>query len=269
MSAETDIAPSLDRSGEPWVGRFPGLGTVRVAVDGGYDVEVDPRLVDDTAAHDALEFGWAEPLSFIRRGFQLAVATTLVPGGQDAGAGAVPRPALMVSGRVETVASLTLALADREWLVVADGFTPVRATSAVTASPRRAPVITPRRVPLPAGRVEGTQLRPGGTAVSAEAGTWPMTAPVVARVAVLDRALWTGPDLVEVRGRDRIGPEVAVLGPLSIDAPSASAEALAAELAVASIPLIRLRWPDSPDADELRAHSLAELLDWWQGVQRP
>ncbi len=48
--------PSLDRSGEPWVGVFPTLGTVRVHADGTVDVDLaadDGDTAEDPALREA------------------------------------------------------------------------------------------------------------------------------------------------------------------------------------------------------------------------
>lgn len=61
------VAPS----GE-WIARFPGLGTIEVRPSGDFSVRVDPSSGGDDdpdCRERALRFGWAEPLSYARRGF--------------------------------------------------------------------------------------------------------------------------------------------------------------------------------------------------------
>lgn len=146
----TEDRPSLDRPPTgPWVGRFPGLGTVTVAEDG----QVTATPEDGTGADDgeelalreaALRYGWGEALSFARRGFSLAHGAALSPL-----ADAADQPGgtcLILTGDPHDVAIVILQLVDVGWSVMGDKYTPTRwEDSVLVAYPREAPVLIAHR----------------------------------------------------------------------------------------------------------------------------
>lgn len=58
-AATNPLAPTLDRSSEPWVGEFPGLGRVLITADGEVTVEVEQPAAEGAAGRSAAE-GTAE-----------------------------------------------------------------------------------------------------------------------------------------------------------------------------------------------------------------
>lgn len=131
--------PVLDTAVEPWYGHFPGLGEIWVASDGSTRVkpEVTPASVNDSLEQRrrALSSGWADPLSWHRRGFWLL-----------AGVAASPAPHLgclvleASAGRAERVLA---RLSERGWQFLADHPTPARIEGeALVAHPRGTPFLT-------------------------------------------------------------------------------------------------------------------------------
>jgi hypothetical protein len=175
---------TLDRSGDTWVGTFPGLGQVRVHADGSYDITCDDVAGGDTAPedtpeaatdstsarYDALRHGWARPLSLVRRGFELLSGAVLAPPSAPVSpesvsaspSGAVPfPPALVVTGRPHDVAIVVATLAARGWSVLGDRFVPVNWSDehgTFVAYPTDAPVLVGERRARKAG-FDGTPVR--------------------------------------------------------------------------------------------------------------
>jgi hypothetical protein len=274
-------APVLDRTGDSWIGTFPGLGRVVVDPSGGYRVEPDRALAGDPAARDALEFGWAEPLSLVRRGLRLAAATTMVPGPPVDAGGTGPLGALMISGRVDTVAQVALGLAGLGWRLVSDGFTPIATTPALVAHPRRAPWIAPRHLAGLTTQTDGPRLRPGATAQRIDSPRHDAPVPVAARLAVVDTPLRSGSPIEPITGRHRMGARYQLLGPGPLGIGLSGEQAMAEEMSLASVPMALAYWPaeslaDAPadaaadavaldDAahDAERSAALDRLQQWW------
>jgi hypothetical protein len=157
MSMPTSTVVGLDRTGDVWVGTFPGLGTVRVGADGHIAAEAEPGQgpdADETTEqrHAALVHGWGEPLALARQGYHVAHGAALVPpaDGADGAGGADGRApaALLVSGDLHDTAIVVLGLAARGWQVLADRLTPLTwpsDDSAPVAYPRHAPVVASAR----------------------------------------------------------------------------------------------------------------------------
>ncbi len=295
MSSSPSATVGLDRSGEPWVGTFPGLGSVRVWADGRVeadperDVEADPEGAveagggepgpDGGPGHDgdradhgepaelrraALVHGWGEPLALARLGFRLAHGTAMVAPGADR--------CLLVSGDPHDAAIVVLGLAARGWQVLADRLTPVTidvltgaggapaAGSGIIAHPRPGPVLTSAWRASRAG-IEGTPVRADTDAVVvavARADTpHPVTAVVTARIRRPHDPL-----LDELRGHRRV--EVAngllaggALAP-STDVHQGASASMARTMRLAALPMAAVHVdPAEPDL------SVDALLDWW------
>lgn len=146
VSRTHDLAPTLDRSCEPWVGVFPGLGRITVAVDGSVDVEPDPTGSEDhTLREQALRFGWAEGLSWARRGYQLASGSAVCPPGTGpAETGSVG--CVLLTGDLHDVRMVLADLVKRSWRVMSDRITPTQwENGRLIAHPREAPILMARR----------------------------------------------------------------------------------------------------------------------------
>lgn len=139
MTAPFTRPPVLDTSVEPWFGHFPGLGEIWVTADGSTRVrpEPTPASPDDSLEQRrrALTYGWADPLSWHRRGFWLLAAVAASP---DPDLGCLVFEAS--TGRAERVLD---RLSERGWQFVADRPTPVRVEGeAVVAHSRGTPYLT-------------------------------------------------------------------------------------------------------------------------------
>lgn len=259
------LGPQLDRSGEPWIGTFPGLGTVRVHADGSYVVDVAPA--GDAGARDALEFGWAEPLSMTRRGLRLAHATTLLSPGADA----YPDPpgALMLSGRQQAVAEVAVCLADHGWRLIAHGFTPVETSGSLIAHPRRAPWVAPRHLIVSSPLADDTRVRPDATLQFVRGARHDQPAMVHGRLSITvdDTPRADESAVIPIRGSHRMSADHQVLSPMQAGRDVPAAQIMREEVLLASIPLGRLRWPTlaAPTGAEVET-TLVQVLAWWREV---
>lgn len=131
----------LDRSLDVWVGRFPGVGSIRIHVDGRTEIDVDSSLDTDGSSDEdkrqALLFGWAEPLSLVRRGFVLVHGLAAHHPDRDA--------ALLVGGDVHDTAVAAAGLARRGWSLMGDRVVPlVLEEHRILVHPRSAPIVMAR-----------------------------------------------------------------------------------------------------------------------------
>jgi len=148
---------SLDRTGDPWVGVFVGLGRVEVHADGRIEVSVDDQPSDTDTDTDtdqpedvelrraALVNGWGEPLALLRTGYELIHGTALRP---PANADQHSTVALVLTGHSHDVIIVSLGLLATGWQLIADRLVPVTwddATGVLTAHPRPAPMLASGR----------------------------------------------------------------------------------------------------------------------------
>ncbi len=143
MTFVTDYpaGPTLDRSGEVWIGSLPGLGSIAVGPDGAVDVTAETGGSEDPYLRaQALRYGWAEGLSFVRRGYLIASGAAACPGTSSPSC-------VLFSGDPHDVAIVLAELVRRHgWAVMGDRFTPVRwQGDDLVAVGREAPVLIARR----------------------------------------------------------------------------------------------------------------------------
>lgn len=168
----TEDRPSLERpQSGPWVGLFPGLGSV--TVDEGGEVAVAPEEgcgpddgEDPALREAALRYGWGEALSFARRGFSLAHGAAICP---PATTPAQPaETCLILTGDPHDAAIVILHLVGLGWTVMGDKYTPTLwEDGALVAHPRTAPVLVAARRLLK-NEIEGVKVRAHTDARSVE-----------------------------------------------------------------------------------------------------
>lgn len=256
--------PTLDQSGEPWVGSFPGLGEVLVHADG----SVETRVVRDEAEDPAtlgnrertLRFGWGEPLALVRRGLMCLDGSGVVA--PDAHQGC-----LLIVGDPADTSVVLLELAQRGWSVLADRFVPTSWTEGgLLAHPRAGPVLVPRSRSQRAG-VPGREIRSHTDAVEIDMPR-ALTPALVGGVVRLRRRLPNERTIQQITGGDRLAAAAAL--PLSgvFAIPRArgseaaeAARTLADHLRLARAPFAELRL----DRGSIEL-AILELLRWWQTV---
>ena len=230
-------APRLDCTVEPWHGVFPGLGECWVAADGTTRVEPSPVEAGDPSGdavvdtveqrREALLHGWAEPLSWRRRGHDLAQASALVTPGAT---GAV---LVLDHGQGLALTRLRHELAGRGWRVLSESPTPyVVEGDGLVLLPREAPLLGARRAPD-----ERWDSRPARGDTDTVVVSWPRHTVPVRLVGLLE--LRTPhlrlPDIEPLVGRVKV-PLVARLEGGGI-----------------------WRWEPDPDPDRIRLDHVARL----------
>lgn len=260
-----DELVTLNRDVEPWVGSFPGLGTVHVASDGSFEVSVveDGAGAEDVARRRrALTHGWAEPLSLARRGFVMINGAALVPPAAD-GAGC-----LVVRGEHSELSRTAIALAQRGWSVLADRVTPATWEGQhLVAHPTSAPIVGHTRLAGLHG-VGGDRVRVDSNVTTLNLARCAVGQPVVAHVSVGFRRP-KEQHLSVLSGHARFNATSVMLagGVLSHHdstlAPADRAkEAMAEQMRFASLPSADVR------LDEDSAEALEALMIWWESVPR-
>ncbi len=255
----------LDRTGDVWVGTFPGLGTVRVWADGRIAAEAEPAQgpdADETAEqrHAALIHGWGEPLALARQGYHVAHAAALVPPASDDQSGPV---ALLVAGDLHDTAIVVLGLAARGWRVLADRLTPLTWPGdggAPVAHPRQAPVVASARR---AERFElpTTPTRAHTDAVTVDVARATQPRPLGAIVTVRIRRPHD-PLLDLLRGHRRVETAQGLIAAGALTAQSGDddhpAAAMARTLRLAALPMAAIHLDPVDPAPALDA-----LIAWW------
>jgi hypothetical protein len=253
------VGPFLDRSGEPWRGVFPTLGTVRVHADGSIHVELEPDLSDEpeepALRESALRFGWGEPLSWVRRGYRCAWGSGLVaPDGNGC---------LIVRGSMHDVAIVLLELVSDGWSVLADHIVPTAwADGVLQAYPRDAPVlVSDRRARR--RELEGVNVRGLSDAVRVDVARATSPQPVRAIASVGARRP-AEPVLDVLMGHERFSAAASVMigGVMVAEATDADQGRVMREhLELAKLRFVTLRF----DEDTLGA-DVAELCAWWSDL---
>ncbi len=290
--APADLEPSLDRSGEVWVGVFPGLGSVSIDEEGGIEVSVEPAAPadsdapdageDDTLREQALRYGWAEGLSFARRGFTLAGGAAMSPPGDADGC-------LILCGDPHDAAIVMIELVKQGWTVMGDRFTPTQWEGpTLVAYPRQAPLIIAAQRLAKAG-LEGSKIRAHTDARSVDLPRTGDPQPVVAVCTMQMRkpdedvlAPLTGHERFEAAAGLMMGgalypaiehqddeqpdelDEAATAAWREARVKEVAAESLSKHLQLTTLPYSRLRI-DSKTAED----DAAALVTWWESAIAP
>jgi hypothetical protein len=250
----------LDRTGEPWVGKFPGLGTVSVHADGSFDVVAEPdhseRAEEIGRREDALRYGWAEPLSFVRRGYRCAWGTALAVPGGDTG--------ILLQGDPHGVGVgvVFAELVGLGWRLISDRIVPTQwVEGQLLAFPRDAPALLSRQCVDSAG-LDGVEVRAHTDAVAVDVDR--VSRPIAVSALVTVDVRRPGDPVVEALSgheRFRIAASVMITGVMAVERvephDGASDVVLREHLDMAALPFVRLRYEeDSVGVD------VAELCAW-------
>ncbi len=257
-------SPTLDRTVEPWLGTFPGLGSIAVAQDGSVEIVAEANQEEDATLRErALRFGWAEGLSLVRRGFILAGGAAVCPpddsGEQNPGVAAT-HGVLILTGDPHDVVIVIAELVDRGWSVMSDRFTPVQwQQGRLTAYPREAPVLMASRRAKKLQR-EGQKVRAHTDALDVDLPRCALPREVTAVAQVSMRRPNEVP-LAESTGQKRFESAAGLmLGGVLRDPSSAdleAGEAMADHLRLASLRYSNLRIESGTISEDVDA-----LIQW-------
>lgn len=208
----------------------------------------------------ALRYGWAEPLSLVRQGFQLFGGAGVVPPGGGSSC-------LMLHGDVHDTALVLLAFVSLGWSVLGDRFVPTRwQEGQLVAYPTDSPVLLSKRRAEKRG-ISGTKVRSHTDALEIDVPRSDSPADV-AGVALLRIARPEDEVLTVLTGHERFEPAVnyqvaGVLGRFTAEGLPAAPpkEVMAEHLRLAAIPAVRLSFSE----DALEAN-LAALVAWWDAL---
>lgn len=229
--------PTLTEDGPDWLAVFPGLGSVRVHDDGSYDISVEPvpastrvsatgvaptithslwdgapeikglqpRNETETMRHEALRFGWAEPLAWRRRGYRLLHGGTVLD--PDSG------KAVAVLGPPHDTAIVVLELARRGWHLISDQFAPVIwRDESLEAAPAAAPLVVSRSRAVKAG-LPGVPVRANTNTVRLDVPRAQSPAAIAATVHVSMHKEGDEEPFVVLQGRERLTASAGLLMP--------------------------------------------------------
>jgi len=242
---------ALDTGGEPWRAAFPGLGTVRVFEDGQVSVEVASGPGSDQR-FAALSLGWAEPLSWLRRGYHLTAASVTAPNGR----------ALIVIATYPQQVVVLKTLTDHGWSILADAMTPIRELDAgFEVYGRNAPVIVAQRL---AGKwgLAGEPLRADSDALAVDLPRGQGPNRVAGVLQVRTQRSTDRPNLEEISGAKRLELASGLIrrAPGSCD-PSGPAQVMAQDLKMAALPMARMHL-----ADRQSELDVSDVLRWWETI---
>jgi hypothetical protein len=249
-----------------------GLGRVRVWRDGQFEVEVEtgessdatsPRSSRETESLDlraaALRHGWAEPLSWVRRGFDLASGIALIDGAgcstQRVG------EVLLLGGDIHDCAPVALALGARGWRLVAYRIVPLTfVEGAVTVTPNPSPVLLSARRARILGR-ETTRVRADSDARRVEGIEWSSSGGRIGGVALVRVRRPHDEVLTERHGYAAVERLAGVLvgGVLRPDASRSADVAMAQRTTLARCGVVDVAFADA-DANG----SATALEAWWR-----
>lgn len=258
---------TLDTSIEPWIGVFPGLGSVRVFADGTYDVAPVQIDVADPGAESeanqpgedlleerrrALTHGWAEPLSWARQGYVVAAGTTLVE--PESGR------AVLLVGRAKPQLVIVRSLIGAGWSVAADGLTPIDDSSGLPlAVPTSAPLLLPvgetRDSPQPLERA-----RTDTDAVMVPVARVTAPVPLAAVLVCMDFNIGDKPEITPVTGVAKVSRILGALVGGALGAQDGPGPDLARITAWATI-AVGIICEGQPDLDPPQA-----VRDWMKGL---
>lgn len=225
------------------------------------DVEITPDTrdhpddVERARRQDALRWGWAEPLRWVRLGYELTLGSAVVaPGGSAA---------MVLRGQIHDLAVLVGGLASEGWQVLADRFVPLRwSDAAIELQPTDTPVLVARRRAAQLG-LEGTRVRLDSDAVVVDVPRVGVPMPLGAVVEVQARRV--GAAVLEpLEGHARFElasklPAGAALQPEGVSLPPT--ERMARDLRVASLPACRVHLDLAAPTEGIEA-----LGRWWAEV---
>jgi hypothetical protein len=249
--------PWIDASGDIWQAGFPGLGTVSVAPDGSTVVSPEPiGAADDPAVsaqrERALQFGWAEPLSFTRRGYSSVLGVAFeMP---------APDRAVLFTGAPGEDSALVAEFGRRGWPMLSEGLVPVRLHGdRLLAHSRRAPALAAHRR-LDDEGLTGTRVRSQSDACEVPVARAIGTRQVAAVVAFSTRKV--GDTRFEVlRGQSRFQAAARLLSrgmlTAATETDSEPQPLLSTHLLLAALPFARLRF-----ARGTVAADVAEVVEW-------
>ena len=311
VASASPTEPSLDRRADPWVGEFPNLGRVLVADDGTVTVEVvnavpasegetgRPSVEDHRLRERALRYGWGEPLSWVRRGFQMVGGAALGPADSDT--------CVLLLGDPHDVAIVALELLEQDWRLVSDRPTPVKWNGEdLMAQPREAPLLVSKRRARKAG-IEGEEVRGDTDALAIKVARCEVPRQVAAAVQIRIRrpdeqnlspltgherfeaatSLYAGGALTPEDGHANVSAgtpsEAEAATSLSRSAgvsgemgpqgrtgrgesatPDEAPNLLAEHLRLAQLPWVRLNLSSKTAAEDTQ-----ELMTWWDSVNSP
>lgn len=249
------VGPSVSVDNEPWLLKFPGLGSATVAEDG--TVTIDPEPGEDSDLRsEALLYGWADLISWSRRGFSLIRGSCLVPSAtSDSG--------LLLLGGDHELPEVEFPLLSRGWHLVSDKPTPMSETEAgLSAYPRSAPLVAPKRY-RKQHEWAATALRQDSNAFGFEVPR--AHTPIAIRGICEVRTRRLNEVVLEnVTGLERfsIGAHLAIGGILSpVRDAREPDEAVAAHVRAASLPISALRIDPNTILVDVDL-----LLAWWDSV---
>lgn len=221
------------------------------------DVEVSPETANASAAIDdtrqALHFGWAEPLSFVRRGFVLVQGLAAYDSARNA--------VLVVGGDVHDIAVAAAGLARRGWSLMADRVVPLRIDeSRILVHPRSAPIVMEQSRAERAGLgFRSLRADSNAVAVDVDRHDQPESLAAIAFAGVRRPHHET---LEPATGHDRFDIARRLMGSgalFSVD--SDARDAMQHTLRLSSVPSAEWRFdPASPDA------AFDDLIAWWTAL---
>lgn len=249
--------PWIDVSGELWLAGFPGLGTVTVAADGSTVVKPDPVAASDDAGEfaqreRALQFGWAEPLSFARRGYSCVLGAAFAVPADDS--------CVLFTGAPPDSVGLVAEFGRRGWQLLAEGLVPVRwQGDQFVVHAREAPALAASRHCTAEG-IAGAEVRSRSDACEVPASRATGSRPVVAVVPFHTRKVGEAPfEILRGRSRFQAAARLVTRGVLNATAGPESEPTmeLGTHLRLAALPFARLRFSRSTMSDDLDL-----VLDW-------
>lgn len=262
----TEASPTLDATANAWVGVFPGLGSI--SVDDRGDVVVSPYgdANDDPTIllqrERALLWGWAEPLSWLRRGYHLIDGIALGHPDEES--------CIVVSGDYHDSSRLVVNLIADGWLLISDRPSPYSwVGDDLIAAPREAPFLIARRRAIKAG-LEHQSVRADSDSVEVQAPRLTQERKVVAFVSVgARRPFEENLEMLSGHKAFRYATGLLLARPRLLNdtddeasVPSADehVQDLQQALKLVKIPMLRLRrTPGQTDT------GVEDLTAWWNG----
>lgn len=259
MSVIVDPMVTLECDSEVWTGYFPGLGSIAVDADGNIDVAAEPSSEEEMQTRQrALRYGWAEGLSFVRRGFMLAAGAGVVhPGSGES---------MILTGDAHDVAVALVELSTRDWLTLSDRYTPVQwHGDQLFAYPREAPLLLATDL----GQMQAVSGEPARTDTDALIVELPRaTVPaVVTSVASIARRLQHDEVLSNLTGQNRFeAASQLILGGILAQGRMTQGEVRMAKAMSETLRLASLRFCALRSRPSNISADIDQLLSWLSAV---